>query len=242
MQQRTKYLVFTAEYLIPALLVVFILAGYLLAFHTRLFTIKQFSCQLDYQVCQQGSLTAELDKVKGINLIRFDSSALESRLLSGDFTIRSVQFTKVLPNTLEVVLLSTYPALAVQEEGVTNKWVTLDERLRIIAVRETDPNITTITVPQLPPFRLGQTVEDSRLLATLKLAKAVDISQIPVSEIRLTGESDVTLQLENGLVAYLTVSKDPGGQLTILQNLLIDSSITKEYHSVDLRYTQPVLK
>lgn len=241
-QAKSKYFVLTADFLIPLLLIVLAIAGYVAAFHTQLFALTNITCQLDYQPCDNPSVLAELDNYRGQNLLNFDQEYLRNRLLSGDFTIRELELTRELPSTLKVDLLSTYPVVALQSRDDQLHWISLDERFRVIGVRETDPNVPTLTISSVPPFQLGGTFADPLINSTLELALDLTSEISSVKTIELTSDSTITLTLDNGVEVLFTTEHDQQAQLLTLQSLLQNEEIISTYHTIDVRYSQPVLK
>lgn len=242
MQPRSKYLVLTAEYLIPFFVIFVAILSYLLAFHTSLLNLKKISCQLDYEPCSNPSLLAELNKFIGVNLLTLDETELKSRLLSGEFTLREVGLSRQFPASLEVTLLSTYPVVAIQAKDNLYQWLTLDERFRIIKVSSVDPNVPTVTVDSVPPAQLGGTLTDPVIKETLTLALEITRELISIKSIYLTSDTTVMLTLSSGLTAILTTTKDQLTQLKTLESLLASPEIVSKYKTIDVRYSQPVLK
>lgn len=242
MKSRSKYLVLTTDYLIPLIIILSALTTYLLSFHTPLFAIKAVICTLDYEPCQNQSVIAELDKSKGENLLTLNTLELETRLLSGEYTTRSVELSRSFPSTLRVDLLSTYPVIALQLSDNKDKWIALDSRNRVITVTNNDPNVPTVTLDSTPPFRLGEQVLDSNVVQVIELALEISSELSTVDTIHLGLDSTVTLELTSGVTALLTTTKDFLDQIYALQAILADSSILKEYKIVDVRFSRPVLK
>lgn len=242
MQQRSKYLVLTTDYLLPLLLLALVSLAYLVVFRTPLFTIKKLECSLDFQPCTSPAVLAELDKLKGQNLLIFSPEPLTARLLQGDFMLRGVELTKRLPHTLTVSLLSVFPAVALQTSDRPNHWITLDQDYKVIALREHDPNVPVLTVTTLPPVLLGQKLQDQALLQALALTVSTTRLSLPVTKVELAPELVIKLTLEGDHLALLSLDQDPSLPLAILQDLLGDQSLLKSPQEIDLRFAQPVLR
>jgi len=241
MQARSKYLVFTADYLVPAFLVLSIATAWILAYRTSLFSISNYQCELDYQPCAGEALLSEIDKLVGKNLLTIDLSSVRARLLSGDFTLREVTITKIYPRTLSLSLLSAYPVVALELNGNAQQWVTLDDQYRVIAVRDANPNVPTLVVESLPPFQLGVTIEDQSLLDSLSIVRSITDKLISVQRLSLSGTT-VSLELPGGVTALLTTTRDQDSQLHLLESVLADPALKNSYHLIDVRYDRPVLK
>ena len=242
MRSRSKYLVITTDYLIPFLIIVLPLLGYLLAYHTSIFAIKNISCTLDYEPCQIQNLVAELDRSLGDNLVALNPDSIKSRLLSGEYTIRSVEVSRQLPSTLQVDLLSTYPVIALQLTDNPGQWIAIDSQMRVINVLDHDPNVPALTLNSTPPFLLGERVSDSDVIKALEIALEISSDLSSVEKIHLNQDSTLTLSLNNGITALMTTSRDQSDQIRTLQSILIDKDIIKDHKVVDVRFTSPVLK
>ncbi len=242
MRSRSKYLILTTDYLIPIGIILLAIAGYFISFHTSLFAINQINCTLDYQPCPTGSVVSELDKSLGNNLISLDTDHIKSRLLSGEYTIRSVEFSRIFPNTLDVTLLSTYPVIALQLSDNSNQWIAIDERMRVITVVNTDPNVPTVTLDSTPPFRLGKEISDTNVVEALQLALEISRELRSVIMIHLDVDSTVTLKLSSGVTALLTTTRSRSEQIYTLQSILADQDMIQDHKLVDVRFSRPVLK
>jgi len=242
MRSRSKYLILTTDYLIPIGIILLTITGYFISYHSSLFAIDQINCTLDYQPCLAGSVVSELDKSLGNNLVSLDTDHIKSRLLSGEYTIRSVEFSRTFPNTLNVTLLSTYPVIALQLTDNPTEWIAIDERMRVIAVINTDPNVPTVTLDSTPPFHLGQEISDTNVVEALQLALEISRELRSVTTIHLGADSTVTLKLSSGVTALLTTTRSRSEQIYTLQSILADQDIIQNHKLVDVRFSQPMLK
>ena len=134
----SKYLVITRDYLLPVTLILSLVVGWWICFHTSAFTVREIICELDYEPCDNPFVMAELDKYAGINLLTLDTNSLRDKLLSGDYTVRQAEITRALPARLTVSMQSVYPVAAISHLGVEGEWVTVDSRFRIIGLRRED--------------------------------------------------------------------------------------------------------
>lgn len=242
MQARSKYFVLTTELLLPLGIILFFILAIYLSLFSPLFSVTEIECELDYQPCTNEILTAELATYQGENLLRFPAAKLQNRLLSGDFTLREVELTRRFPHTLVLNLLSSYPVVALRLQDETSKWLTFDQAYRVIAVRDSDPNVATLTVEQAPAFQLGQPLADQDLVSSLQLTSQLAKELTSLDTLSLTGDSTLILDFAGGLRALLTTDKPLAPQLTKLQSLLADQEVKREYRLIDVRFDQPVLK
>lgn len=238
---RSKYLVITADYIIPSLICIGIA---FLAYFTRyssFFAITTLTCELDYESCQNPTLLAELDKLKGQNIFTLDTASISRRLTSGDFTIRESLIERTLPGTVSVKLQSVYPVVALQIVGDPT-WVVMDSRFRVIATRTVDPNVPTVIVPGPLTVVIGQSPQDPLITSSLKLALRLADELFTIRSLTLLDSNTIALMLEDGKTALFTPKKDESRQLRLLQVILEGDTITEETRTIDVRFSRPVLR
>lgn len=238
---RSKYLVFTADYLFPSFIILTILTLLYLVFSSPIFKVKQIRCQLDYLPCDNQTIQAELDKLQGQNIFTLKTTPLTQRLTSGDFTIRQATFIKQLPDLINVELLSVYPYVALQVAGDTH-YVVLDQKMRVIATKDADPNVPTLIVPDPVTLYVGKLPSDAVILHSLSLTRKLFDELSSIKSIILVDGDTVKLNLTSGKVALLTPKKDELIQLQTLQAILSDATILTGVSTIDVRFSQPVLR
>lgn len=238
---RSKYLVFTADYLIPIFICLGIISLASFGLYSSYFKINMINCSLDYSECQDKSMLAELDKLKGQNIFTLSIPKIISRLTSGDFTIREAGITRELPNILNVSLQSVYPVVAIQVAGDTN-WIVLDDKNRVIGSRKENPNVPIVVVPGPLTLTVGKGIEDKVLLHAIQLAARLSAELFSVKNITLINDDTIELSLDGGNIAIFTPKKDELVQLRALQVILADATILKGVKTIDVRFSQPVLR
>ncbi|MFH2019214.1 MAG: hypothetical protein ABII80_01165 [bacterium] len=238
---KSKYFVITMDYLMPLLISLFVLFGAWLALFSPVFQVKTIECQQDFQPCENESLTVELNKTLGENIFRLNTISMVAKLTSGDYMIRAANIVRTLPSSILVDLQSVYPTVAIKLVSGENEWVILDNQSRVIGKRELDPNVPTVLVEALPALRPGQVISDNTLLSTLALARNLSSELPSVKTIELSGET-IKLTLADGKLALLTTTKDQTAQIRTLQAILTDSTITSGVGTIDVRFSQPVLR
>ncbi|MBP9670168.1 FtsQ-type POTRA domain-containing protein [Candidatus Woesebacteria bacterium] len=238
---KSKYLVITMDYLLPLFLSALVVFLFYLAIFSPIFRVNQVTCTLDYSDCRDPSVLAELDKLKGQNIFRLQPDSLRSKLTSGDFTIREVSMKKSLPGKVEIELESVYPVVALQVTGDPN-WVVLDHQYRVIATRNADPNVPTVIVPNPLVLTVGKPVTDDVLVQSIKLALSLSSELISVKSITMIDENTIHITLASGIIAVFSPRTDEARQLKSLQAVLSGGTITKGIRTIDVRFTQPVLR
>lgn len=238
---KSKYLVLTYDYILPILLSLLVLFGGYLLLYSPMFHLQTITCELDFLPCENEALLAELDHLRGQNIFTFPKDELEAKLLSSDFTLATIQLARVLPNQLQVKLNSVYPSVALKVAG-NSTWVVLDDRNRVIAHRDYDPNVPTLIINEPLTLVVGQAPDNSAIIHSLNLAKRL-ASEIPSTlSLALIDENTLELTLQDNIVAVFSPKKDELTQLRLLQSILAEDTIKKAGDIIDLRFTQPVLR
>lgn len=237
---RSRYLVITLDYLAPLLLVAGSLLTWWLVFYSPIFAVKKIDCELDFDPCQNPHILTELDKYLGMNLLRFNSAQLKSRLTGADFTIRQVEIGQSLPGTLLVSLQSVYPTVAARLKNQA-QWVYFDDRLRVIGQKSSDPNVPTLVLPELRELVVGEIPTQPDLIYALKLTRRLAEEINDISSVELS-DSTIILTLPNGRRALLSVSGDETIQIHALQSILQNDTILTGVATIDVRFSQPVLR
>ncbi len=238
---KSKYLVFTADYIVPTLIIISVLATAYVALWSNVFKVKEIGCTIDFEPCEDLNVIAELEKLKGENIFSFSSKQISSKLTSGDFTIRKVNISKQLPATLSAELESVYPVVAIQVVGDTT-WVVIDQKYRFIGTRTSDPNVPTVLVTGPIEVVLGQVPRDQLLKDAIKMTLTIAEELFTVKTLTLIDADTVELVLENDIKAIFTPKKDTLDQLELLQLVLSDDTITEGVNIIDVRFSQPVLR
>lgn len=243
MLAKSRYLVFTLDFLLPMFTLLGIAGGMWVLLYSPLLAISEIICTADYQPCTNAAVIAEIDKVRGSNIFRYNDSSLKAKLLSGDYMAQEISTTKILPNKLMVELSSINPSFALQLEG-GNTWIVCDATGKVIGERAVDPNVPVIITSHLPAIKVGSLLPDEELLHTGQMALSLRDANITFKQITLKPDSILELSLTSGLLVIMTTAvPDLTPQITALQQTLTDSTIKKEgYDSLDVRFAQPILK
>ena len=239
--RKSKYIVLTYDLILPLLIILGVVIGGWVLLASPVFSLTDIKCSLDYQPCPEGAVMAELNKSKGLNLLRLDTDRVGSRLTSGDFTVREAIFHKKFPSTLVVELQSIYPVAATRVEGVTAEWLIFDKLHRVIGLTRTDPNVPTVILKAAPVLRVGEQINSSELVQALELAVAISQELPGVKSTSLEGET-VFITLTTGQTAILSTAKDRTLQIRTLQAILLDTTMSSEARIIDVRFSKPVLK
>ena len=237
---QSKYFVFTIEYLIPLCITVLVCLLLYLSFISSLFQIKSIECYLDLKPCENPHLLADLAHLKGQNIFLVDPPALIKRLTRGDYQIRNGQVTKNLPGMLTLNLNSVYPILALQVGGDSD-FATIDSQYRVIQFTSTFPNVPIISLSKPASLTVSQVITDEQLLSQLRLTYSLVQSVPGIKSISIL-DQNITIILNDGLLALFTSQRDLEDQISALQGLRQDGTIIQGVREIDLRFSQPILR
>ena len=238
---RSKYLVITADYIIPFFIIIFGISLIYFLLFSRYFQITSISCSLDFATCQDAAVLSELDRLKGQNIFRLTKDKLSAKLTSGDFTISQVEMVKNLPSSLQISLLSVHPVSAISVKNHST-WIVLDQKYRVIAERSVDPNVPTVMILEPLTLTLGKPIADPKLIATLNLALRLAQELVSVKTLTLIDDNTVEISLTSGQTALFSPRLDETTQLKTLQSILADATILKGVSTIDVRFNRPVLR
>lgn len=237
----SKYLVITSDYILPTILSLAVVGAIYTMLYSSIFQINHIDCHLDFGQCENPAVVAELEKYRGQNIFKFQSQTLSNRLTSGDFTVKDATLTKVLPDTLVVDMQSVYPVVALKLEEDPN-WVVMDTKYRVIASKNVAPNVPTLIVSGPLTFTLGVSPEDPNLLASLSLTIRLSERLSSLQNIRQIDQSTVELFLNSGQKVIMSTKKDENLQIKTLQAILSEGTISSGVKTIDVRFSQPVLR
>lgn len=238
---KSKYLLLTPDLLIPLTLIILVISLYLYAFLTPAFSLQLTECWVDQEPCQNTTLTAELAKYHGHNLLTLDLPPIKNRLLSGDPTLLTAQLVKKLPHTLILQATQVAPVLALKPDSVTDIWITLDANFRVIGTVSAPPPVPTLTVRSLPTIQIGQSLTDPMLLTALQFILRARHELPQLAQVSLE-EDNLVLTIQDGPAATLGLTGDLDSQLRTLQAILLDTTMIKDVSHIDVRFARPVLR
>jgi cell division septal protein FtsQ len=238
---RSKYFVLTLDYLFPLAIILCVCTLAWLVVYLPFFRISRVTCLIDYQPCTDPIVLAELDKIKGKNIFRFNPTVLEHRLASGDFTIKEAVITRELPSSVIITLQSVYPVVALKIAGESS-WVLLDNNFRVIGTHTTNPNVPTVILNTPFTLTVGKAPTDPTLIQTLNLAKDLASEPFTIKSLTLQDSNTILVLLPNNLQAIFTTEKNNLAQIKVLQAILKGATLTKDVHTIDVRFARPVLR
>lgn len=240
---RSKYLVLTTEYVIPLIIIAVAISSWFIATQTPVLSIRSISCIRDEAPCQDVSILSELDTYMGTNLLNLPEDQIRTTIIEGSRTVKTVEIIRRIPNSVQIILESTDPVVALKVESQFSKWVILDDNLRVIRVQSDDPSLPTVLANQTQEVQIGQRIDSERVQRALELALEISQQFFTVQSISLEGDT-VVLLLPDNRKALITTRKQTYDQLIILQAILADDTILQStnYNTIDVRFDQPVLK
>ena len=238
---KPKYFLLTSDLIVPLLVIVSVIFLLWIVLFSPVFVIQNIECQLDSRPCPTSSITAEIDKAKGINIFRFKSDSLTSRLTSADFTIRQVDIKKILPQTLHLELSSVYPVVALKLAD-SDDWVLFDDKLRVIRQYSQDPNVPTVIISTPLTLRVGESPTDPELTNVLSLTRSLSTKIVGLKSLTLNNHTLTLTFTDAAYTALLSPTEDLDTQISSLQAILRNDTIKAGVRVIDVRFAQPVLK
>lgn len=238
---RSKYLVLTADYLLPFMIIAMVIGSVYILLYSNFFKITQITCNLDFEPCQNSAVLAELDKLKGQNIFKLQTQSISTVLTSGDYTIREAVFAKSLPGSLKVDLHSVYPVVALKIKDL-DTWIALDSQYRVIKELSVNPNVPTVIVTGPLTLSMGKPVNDPLIKDALAMTDRLFKQLSSIKSVTLVDENRLDIELDSGKTAILTPKKDEAIQLRSLQAILQEVTISKGVRTIDVRFSQPVLR
>lgn len=242
---KSRYLVITENYLWPILIILVALASLWFIFRSPFFQVKTITCQRDYQACQDPFILSELAKYKHLNLFLFPKEKLRQRILAGNKTVQSVQFSFQLPHTLKVNLTSTVPLVALQlkPDNQHPRYLLVDQNFRPISLVSQSQNLPLLITDQPYQLQLGQVISQEQLHQALVMVQGLLKFLPPNFQLQLR-DTDLYLTLPHRPKIRLTTTRDPQAQLNLLQAVLSNAKMLEESQIklIDVRFDQPVLK
>lgn len=237
----SKYLVLTQDILLPIAIIISILILSYLALFSSFFKVTDIECIHDFVPCKDENIKVELENLRNQNIFRLKSDVVMTRLKSGNYMLKEAELSKELPNKISIKLSSVSGSVAIKLKD-QDTWLVLDNDYRYISTWDIDPNVPTLNITTSVSAVVGQKLKDDNLLLCLDMMKYLSKNLKSVKNYTLVDNSYLELSLENNKVAIFSPSKDIVLQLKALQSVLSDATITKSAHSIDVRFTQPVLR
>ncbi|KLU60462.1 cell division protein FtsQ [Peptococcaceae bacterium CEB3] len=214
-------------FLYVSVLVVMLAVGLVVAVRSGVFTIRHISVT-GLQQIPESDIQRLAEGALGQNLFLFDREGLTQKIMLHPL-VRSVEFRRKFPDTLEVQVTERKPAallvvpngvLEVDSQGVFLRrlegWPKVDY-----------PVLTGVTVPDTAGP--GQRLTDPGLAAELKVLDQAPTAMLPMlSEVQVNVARQVTLFLTSGVEVRLGQADEWKDKLAVLFNLLQD----KDYQSI----------
>lgn len=239
---QSKYYVATSQVLTPLIVIFIALATLYALFFSPIYKINKVKCHQDMEEsCQNDFVVSALSEAIGHNLFLFDATTLISLIQRGDPTIRSLEYKKILPGTLELQIQSVYPTLALGAEGSSSLLI-LDTDLRIIKTTSDNPNVPIARYHKPLSLRVGERIVDEQLRQLLQACLTI-IANIPGSNNCVLSDNSIALLLEDEKTqAVLTTERDLDQQLSALHTIRQGVTISGSKAVIDVRYQQPIIK
>lgn len=226
--------------LLPALLVLQS-AILIVVFFSPLFKIKNISCSyFNASVCPE-AVMAELNKYQNQSTLFLNTSTLKSRLLSAIPESEEIIIKKSLPQSLQVAFTAQSPLLNLKI-ATNSAALVLSRQNRIVnQTVEPDPNLTTIIYKEAATMRVGDLVNDPVINF---VSRALPLIQniFPTSLVTVISPQEIIFKGDNGKKVIMTSIDSPTRQVTTLQLILSEDTMSSDFTVIDIRFEKPVLR
>jgi cell division septal protein FtsQ len=220
---------------LPIVFLLCILAGAI--FTRKYFVISTIQCSMDSGSCPD-PVMAELNRLKGQSIFFVETVPLEQKLRAALPKAQSLVFEKHPPRTLSLVI-SSYPSAFFVQAG--QRYYLLNETGRVVDESDTLPDGNfNITLPT-NTLNTGDVIDQSTFSALLSLTTELKKTSLPVNTIVFVDPNQLMLQLTDSHVAILK-SDDIFSQLTTLQRILNEATMSGSGHVIDVRFAHPIIK
>lgn len=207
-----------------------------------IFSIKTISCQVDHENECSAELKAELDRYLNKNLLAIRPKRIENRIISIERLSQSARVEPDFPASLRVNITSRRAMVAITTAENSKEAVEVDKDgviLRQISDSHTLPRLIWVNVGRWP-------IEE---MVPQGIIKAMRISVLAAEGFKLTrapeaaDESSLVMKLNSGERVWLSLERDPVGELARLQVVLNQVKIEgKAVKEIDMRFENPVIR
>jgi hypothetical protein len=172
------------------------------------------------------------------NLLFFPSEKFRSEICRDNPFLSDVRFEKQYPHTLKIIPIVRTPFVRLKSD---DRLVLLDSDAVVIEDGDRGLSLPLLVLP-LSPFRVGQTITDSRITFLLAFVSAFHESIVPINTI--TEHDSSYFQVKTGKTdIYITQDKPANETIATLQTLIAGFRIKGTLPAVvDLRFDKPIIK
>lgn len=240
---RSYRFVFSKKILLLLMLFVILPISFFFLLQSQL-KVKHVICEMsDRSVCEE-ELNAELQKFLGMPMYTINAEEFERRALKGFPQLKSLNLTLQPPASIKMIGVR-HEALYVAEAASSSAaFVVSENGFLLRQAKEED-------MQQLKPrFILlsgqlgnpGERVEDHLHRSLRGAAMAIKNSSVPVESVEVVRPGQLELLLPGGKRGVIE-GENAEVQLSALQQLLNTATISGQgIHSIDVRFTRPVLR
>jgi cell division septal protein FtsQ len=237
--QASKYLVFTTKRAGWILISLLTIALVWWLFFAGYFTIQSISCKKDSAECGE-QIMAELNKFLGSSLLTFRSEKLVEKLKQADPAIDEVLINTRLPNQLFANIRSRRPEALLKTQTSSNALIADASGMVFAIAKPEDSWFPTIEAETLGDLSIGQKINDSTILSSIKLATTLREYFIPFQKIQVATDG-LHVVLKNEQKALFPINADFSSEVSSLQRILSQVTIEDKPITIDLRTKKPVV-
>jgi len=210
----------------------------------RIFLIKEVVCTIDETTPCPDYLQAELNKNKGKSLFQQDFVQQLELISTYQPSLYQYTFHQQLPDSLRVRFISAKQIYAIRTISVGKVFI-VDETGVIIDLVDQSQLPTIELPPQIyQGLTLGSRLDSNFHIAFFSMLTQIQAKQIQIAKISLINSEEITLVLNDGKTAQLSV-KNAAAEVNKLAYFLENTnskSINQPIKIIDLRFKYPVIK
>jgi cell division septal protein FtsQ len=216
------------------------IAGVFYFFSSQYFAIQLISCEKNNFSCDQE--TEFFDDIKGQNIFTVDTAKLKNKIKDRLMYVKNLEVKKQYPNKITIKINERQPQAALSQNN--SLWYYVDESGFVFSQSYEAQDLPKINYKNynLNLF-LGQQISNDTVLKTIEIASLLKNNFVPFKEIKLNSQSEIIVELDSELQAFMSSNREVQIQVESLQFILRLSKIEGRLPaSIDLRYAKPVVK
>lgn len=233
----------SARGLIQALLKLLIIAlvlVFLNLIYQHFFLIRTISCKFSGSESCPQEVLAELEQLKGNNLLFLDSQTIQTKIESSNPSYSQAQLNLALPGHLSLTLERT--DLVAQFSLSSQSGVLIVNNARQITDFQPSiqDNLPLIISTDSARLTVGSTLTGTDLVKVVDLAQALNQSFIPFHSLQSVSPFQILVRLDSNLKAVFDPNQDYSSQINRLKLILAQPEISTT-GTLDVRFQKPVL-
>lgn len=237
-----KCIVITFKSIISLVIFIFLIIAVIFVFQSDYFKICQIDCQTENFPCMSEDKNL-FAKALGNNIFLFETQKLTDSIKKDNPEIAELLLEKKLPHKIVVQIdrRQAFVCLDLNQE----QWYIGDKKGVIFKKLDHCPHemVKVFYKNGLEDIKLGEQIKDQGLKSVFSIIELIQDNLVGLKEIRVDAKQNLTLLLEQGIIASFSATKNSQAQVDSLHFILRLSKIEGNLPKViDLRFDKPVIK